>query len=348
MGELRVLDAAGAGSLAIEWPDVYFTPEYGRAAEISQRGDWRVALWEPGPIVLPFLLRPTPYAEQVPGYSDVVSPYGYAGAWGPEQLPGEEWSRFRSDLRARYAEDGVVSEFLRLSALVPGAQRLLAADHLIVPRHHNDTVLIDLRGGFEQVWANAHASRRNHTRRAQRLGYQCRVERCGSDIASSSSPFRVLYDETMRRRGASDEYFFSDDYFAALVNGLDDSLWLGTVEDTDGLAVAAALFMHSGRRMHQHLSGSNTSGSRSGANVWLRFEAMRTAIDLGCESFHLGGGRTPGDSLFTFKRDFGGTILPFLVTSSVILPDVYRALVTQSDRATSEPSPIEFFPAYRS
>ncbi len=46
--ELQICDIRGAQKLNIDWPDIYFTPEYGRLTEISDNAKWECALRKNG------------------------------------------------------------------------------------------------------------------------------------------------------------------------------------------------------------------------------------------------------------------------------------------------------------
>ncbi len=49
MGQLEILSRHEAESLNLDWPDLYFSPAYGRVVEHSDQGTWHVAIWRPGP-----------------------------------------------------------------------------------------------------------------------------------------------------------------------------------------------------------------------------------------------------------------------------------------------------------
>src|SRR5688500_15775464 len=106
MSELQILSVDEARSADVAWPDMYFTPEYGAAAEASEGSGWFVAVWSRGPIVFPFLKRPVPSELGTPGLFDVVSPYGYCGTWAPDDVDLAQWQQFRTELRAALREQG--------------------------------------------------------------------------------------------------------------------------------------------------------------------------------------------------------------------------------------------------
>ena len=121
--------------------------------------------------------------------------------------------------------------------------------------------------------------------------------------------------------------------------------------DHRGAVVSADLLMRHGSRLHGHLSGSNRDDARMGSNNLMIWTATQFAIDQGISQFHLGGGVDPGDSLFKFKRSFGGRELKYAVSGLIIDRELYTHHTQK--RAKECDLPIEalldsnYFPAYR-
>ena len=156
MNELKILPVESALSAGVEWPDVYFTPAYGHACEVSDSAPWEVAVSDSGRIVFPFLKRHVdPSIAGFEGAFDVVSPYGYAGTWVAPGVSQREVTSFRKSLRSALAERGGLAEFHRCSGLVPGVEMVEAADPLLAVERLHDTVGIDLTRGYEACWAAA-------------------------------------------------------------------------------------------------------------------------------------------------------------------------------------------------
>jgi len=82
--------------------------------------------------------------------------------------------------------------------------------------------------------------------------------------------------------------------------------------------------------------------------VWT---ATQFAVEQGLNQFHLGGGLSPRDDLFRFKRKFGGRELEFRVSGLIIDEEAYGAQVERRAKGleTTEESLLTsgYFPAYR-
>ncbi len=350
---LTFFDARSAAAARLPWPDVYFTDRYGAALEVSDEAAWEVAVWGDGPILLPYLKRPVDPelcdAAGEAGLFDLVGPYGYAGAWAPPELDPSAWTEFRSAFHEASRERGYVAEFLRLSSLVPGADALAAADPAVEIVRLSETFRIDLTGGEDVYWTRAEGRHRTSTRKARKVGLRAEVTDLAPRDLAPESPFRRLYEDTMRRVDAKPYYLFPDGYYERL-GALSDGTWLGRVLDGDR-AVAAALFFRFDRLVHYHLAGSERQAARDGANNLLLDAVARRGMADGADGFHLGGGLREGDALHRFKRSLGGEALPFRVARTVLDPDRYHRLTAahaaRTDRTPDDLAATGWFPAYR-
>ena len=97
---------------------------------------------------------------------------------------------------------------------------------------------------------------------------------------------------------------------------------------------------------HYHLSGANDVGRKLKAGTLLVHEGAMWAAGRACEVLHLGGGATGDDSLYAFKRSFGGEEHTYSLAAFVADADRYRALVARRAEDPEPPRP-GFFPAYR-
>ena len=346
MSSLRILTVTQAAAAGLPWPDFYFTPGYGHACECSDGGEWRAAVWDEGPILHPFLLRPIPGE---PGSFDLSSPYGYPGTWAPPGTPATAWADFRRAFRAWATENGVASEFLRMTSLVPGREALLAADPGLVAREHNQTVAIDTSKGYEAAWDAFESRARTKMRKARNNGLQPRWKRAGPEDVAPGSPFRTLYEANMRRIEASPYYFFSDEYFKRFVEGVE--VHLLEVVAPDGRIAASAMALPFGELSHLHLVGTEDGANTLGIGPYIYDESTRWACERGHRLLHIGGGLKPGDSLFYFKSGFGGVILPYWVGRSVLDEAACQRLTQR--RAEALGVPVQalldtgYFPPYR-
>jgi lipid II:glycine glycyltransferase (peptidoglycan interpeptide bridge formation enzyme) len=180
--------------------------------------------------------------------------------------------------------------------------------------------------------AGMHGKHRNALRKAQSA-----AEVVAADDLDAFVP---LYEETMRRAGAADFYFFSRAYWEALER---TGMLARFDAVADGEVVASALCLASPPWLHYHLGAASEAGRKLGATTLVLYEAGMWAKERGYERFHLGGGvGGHRDSLHEFKRRFDPAgECEAAIGKLVHDADAYRALGGDPTDLTG------FFPAYR-
>lgn len=326
-------------------PDVYFTAGYGTAAALGRRGRWQ-ALHSTDAVMVPYIL-----SEAGGGALDAASPYGYSGIHVAPHCPPADLRRFWELAGEHWRDLGVAAVFFRFSPLDPASVDAVTGLAGLELTRRGDTVTVDVGGGADAVWNRLEGRARTAVRRAVNAGLSCHLRPATAQDVRADSPFRQLYEHTMRRVGSAPGYLFGDDYYTALLDGVGAGLLLAEVRRPDGQHSAAALILVHRERVHYHLSGSGPEAPSTGAGNLLLWTVLRWAAQSGRSTVHLGGGLTPDDGLFRFKRSFGGRRTAFWTGATVVDELAYRRLVEH--RAASLAVPVEtllssgYFPAYR-
>ena len=253
--------------------------------------------------------------------ADVVSPYGYGGPVGGD---GSFWPAYEEWCRER----GIVSTFVRFHPLYANQRGAPIHVEQLAPT-------VGWRLGEERdLLAGMHWKHRNKVRKA---------ENAGATVTAGTSldGFVPLYEETMRRVGASAFFLFAREYWEAL-EGLGEGLVRFDAAIDDEVA-ASALCLASPPWLHYHLSATSDTGRTTGASTLVLLEAARWAQERGYERFHLGGGLGgKQDSLHHFKARFDPEgLLEAAVGKAVHDEEAYRAL------SGGDAGLDGFFPAYR-
>ena len=330
--ELELVDPAEWDALLrrIDVADMYFRRAYVDASCLLEPGRPSLLHVEDrgGSIVFPVIVRDVPGAE---GVHDVTTAYGYGGPIGTGPAP--PWEGFFSAYEQWCTTTPVIATFVRFHPLFANHVEAASAWSLVPLA---GTVGWRLDGG--DLFEGMHAHHRRLVRKAMKAG----VEIVITEGPSSLENFRTLYGATMRRRGASSFYLFTDEYWHALTAELRDATVL--VEAVlDGRTIAAGLCFGSPPWLHYHLGASDESGRETGAMHLVMLETAVWARSHGYSIFHMGGGVGGGDDpLLVFKRRFDpGGLLPAFVGKRVHRPVTYRELAGTGDTEG-------YFPAYRS
>jgi hypothetical protein len=265
------------------------------------------------------LVRAPLIVRSIPGGDrrDAISPYGYPGAaTGPQPPPDS------SDVD--WSGTGLVTVFVRdrIGALSFAGGTARSRVWLADPRRESG-VRKRMR---EQIRAN------------ERRGWSVGVETGPDSDPSDRAAFRTAYEQTMRRAGAAERYFFAPEYFDAVLT--ESSAWLLLAGRAGAAPEAAAIAVTSDGHLHYFLGGT-AEGALADSPMKNLFAAMiALAGELGLV-LNLGGGVAPGDSLDSFKSRFANDSAEFRTHEIVCDAAAYAELTRGRD------APEGFFPAYR-
>ena len=277
-------------------------------------------------LLAPLILREIPVRSYFPPDSggkydrslrDAISPYGYPGiaAPGGTQIDPEA---------VDFSATGLVSAFIRHTLAEPPP--------LSGVSERNVVQIAD-----PELPRKSRPSDRNQVNRNRRAGYEVRIVPGPEATPEQRSGFLAAYEQTMRRTGAAERYFFAAAYFDRILES--PRAWLALALAPGSEVAAASIAVHSDGFLHYYLSGS--------ADATLRDSPMKNVVaalvDFSSElglPLNLGGGISPGDRLEEFKRGFANRERPWRTSEIVCDPAAYANL--SAGRA-----PAEFFPLYR-
>jgi hypothetical protein len=346
--------------------DVYHLPAYVNleAKRTQTQPSAFVAIEGDRRLFLPYLLRSCAPWDKPLGEAvfDAISPYGYPGLLlsGAAQADPDFFTQALMALKQALLQSNVCSVFLRSHPILhPQIQRSEPAepgDALVqtpelqdAPLFQNNgqTVSVDLTLSEAEIWAHTRKGHQSTINKGRRLGFEPRMV----PLETHFDAFLEIYQETMDRVGAKQEYYFDPAYFDQL-RRWPEHLHLGVVE-LDGEVICASLFFECCNIVQAHLGGTKTSFLRqSPFNLLLHYVRL-WAKERGNQFLHLGGGLggSQGDSLYVFKSGFSRQRQAFFTSRWVLDSVKYDALVAQ--RAIALQVSAEqlvasgFFPAYR-
>ena len=266
---------------------------------------------------------------------DAISPYGYPGlvegtrggarrslpAVAPTGTPPS--SSNLDPVSVDFSRTGLVSIFLRHTLGDPplsgSSERnvVLIADPALPPK--------------------SRGSDRNQINKNLRRGYELSLVPGSDTSPAERAGFLAAYEQTMRRTGAAERYFFSAAYFDRILAA--PRTWLALARAPDGTIAAASIAAVADGYLHYYLSGSADSHLRDSPMKNVVASLVEHATELGLP-LNLGGGITPGDRLEEFKRGFANRELAWHTSEIVADPAAYARLTAGRDAG-------DFFPAYR-
>ena len=272
--------------------------------------------------------------------ADARSAYGYSGPiWTLDWPEGMHESAWRS-VSGVLSEMGVVTLLLRLHPTLPVPPVL---PHGAVTRHEGDVVVMPLDVDEDAYWGTMRRGHRKNLRRALREELVAQVELTPATI----SEFCSVYDATMDRLGARDDYRFGLDAFTQIVRSPELSARLITVRDGTSL-LAAGIFLAHGPCGHYYLSGSASQIAYGSRPTRLMIHHARGLLaSEGCSVLNLGGGLgAQRDALFAFKSEFSGITRPYYTVRCVLDGPRYGTLCHAAGMKVPPALDDGWFPAY--
>jgi hypothetical protein len=275
-------------------------------------------------LLAPLIVREIPGAAE----RDAISPYGYPGLASASNidhtLGGSKSDALIYPAAIDFSTTGLVSTFIRHTLAEPPP--------LAGATSRNVVQIAD-----PELPRKSRPSDRNQVNKNRRAGYEVDVVAGPQTTAEQRAGFLAAYEQTMRRTGAAEHYFFAAAYFERILES--PRAWLALCRSPAGETAAASIAARSDGFLHYYLSGSADTTLRDSPMKNVVAALVDLAADLGLP-LNLGGGISPGDRLEEFKRGFANREQPWCTSEVVCDPDAYA-------RLSAEHFPSGFFPLYR-
>lgn len=263
-----------------------------------------------GELLTPLIVREIPGTDE----RDAISPYGYPGFAGSAEL---------DPAGIDFSGTGLVSVFLR---------HTLGPSPLDGATERNVVQIAD-----PALPPKSRPSDRRQVRRNLEAGYRVELVPGVETSADQRAGFNDVYEQTMRRTGAAEHYFFGGGYFDRILEA--PRTWLALAYNPDGQLAAASIAAVSDGFLHYYLSGSADSHLREAPMKNVVTRLVEHSAELGLP-LNLGGGISPGDALEEFKRGFANRQQAWLTSELVCDEETYVRLSDGREGGG-------FFPAYR-
>ena len=259
-------------------------------------------------------------------YFDWETPYGYGGPLTDSVISEEAQAAFKKEITEYCSGRGIISQFVRFHPLLENYNTM---PYVIETKYLRDTIFIDTANpGL--IMLNMDSKNRNMVRKAQKN----KVSIIKKDITEFED-FIPMYVETMKKNGAEEYYTFQRNYFESLITMKDNAFILYAIYED--IPVSGSIMYYNDRYMHYHLSGSHTEYRKYSPGNLLLYEAACLASGMGIKQFHLGGGMSPDDSLFGFKKQFNKNgRASFVVGRTIFNMDIYKELLNIRKEADLE------------
>lgn len=281
------------------------------------------------------------------GRDDLETPYGYGGPLANSIEP--DFLRAADAAFSAWARnEGIVAEFIRFHPLLENWNYCPPDSWRVI--YNRPTVAIDLRAPEELLLTRMGSSLLRASRKAERSGLYFRELIPQTWI----EPFRVIYEQTMRRVQAPTSYYFSSELFRGFLADRLEMRMFGVFAPGPGpdRLAAAALVLGGPENLHYHLGASDPDLLELRPNNLLFRDLLLWASrQRRWQKFHLGGGNDaqPDNSLLRFKRSLGFGEARYQIGTRVWDQAEYERICAVAIARKPELAPLKgrFFQLYR-
>lgn len=309
--------------------DVYYLSGYSKAFHLHGDGEPILIYYEDSNIraintvMIRDIEKDVNFINKLPScsYFDITTPYGYGGFLIEGKITEECIKHLDDEFSTFFKSKGVISEFVRFHPILKNDEVL---DGVYEISRLGKTISMDLNSK-EQIWNNMTSKNHNMVRKAQKAG----VEIFWGRNLELFGEFIQQYNTIMERDGAKRYYFFEKDFYSSILNDLKyNALIFYAIYKKRIIAMSIILFAN--QQMHYHLSASDINYRQLAPTNLLLYEAALWGYEIGCKTFHLGGGvGSREDNLYKFKSAFNrNSYNTFNIGRKIFDEYKYKELVT--------------------
>jgi len=289
-------------------------------------------------IALPLIKRKISGSD----WFDLTCVYGYGGPISNQNfdtLKEKHLVNFRLQFLDFMEKEHCICVFSRLH---PFLDQHYLLQHVGGVSGNGKTLFIDLSISHEEQIERYEKRMARQIRRLRRMPYQILDERTDEAV----SIFHKMYTENMVRVSASENYFFTEEYFANLLEKNKENTKLIMVYE-NGVPATGAIIFHTDYIIRNHLSATAENYLKESPGKLLTDEISLIGREMGIKYMHLGGGvGGQEDSLYIYKSYFTNQTIDDYIWRFIANEDAYNALVEIRGFAANNHS--NFFPLYRS
>jgi hypothetical protein len=294
MDRIEFYDKNTIKNIQIDYPDIYFTPDYGVACEYSDNAEWECCIYKD--LIYVYLKKPIAHNNT---YYDLITPYGYSGYYF---LLKDTYDEFLPLFREKAKERNYVSEILRQNPYIS----IHITDYDIKISKNTMGININKYTKFEDYLNSTHKD----NRRGYNIGIKNKLLAIIEPFNEENlNKFKIIYEETMDNLGSSDYYYFNNNYYNSLLNLKDYTFFMSVYKDNILIAICIIFKYH--KFLHYHIGGSLKNFRYLRPNNFLHCNVIKYGIENNYDLYHLGGGLKDNDTLFNFKNKISDTFFSY-------------------------------------
>ena len=290
----------------INYPDIYFTPEYGKACEYSDNAIWELCQYKD----LIYVYLKKPYIFENITYYDLLSPYGYSGYYFESKETFDEFIiLFRIEAKIKNYLTEVIKQNPYLNINISNYYNIISSKNIF-------SVEID---NFDYYYKKIlNVKKRNIINKAIKLNFIHEIIELKEKYLEQY--FLELYISTMNKLNASDYYYFNKKYYEE-IEKLKNSYLINIFNNEKKIIGSSIIFIFNDF-IHYHLSCNDNSD-----NCITDYLLNSVIKNLGInKKIILGGGLKDNDSLYNFKKKISTNNYNYSIYKNILNVEIYNKI----------------------
>jgi hypothetical protein len=306
-------------NINIDYPDIYFTPEYGKACEYSDNAIWELCKFKD--LIYVYLKQPIEYNNKT--YYDLITPYGYSGYYYENK---ETYDEFLPLFRKKALERNYLTEVIRQNPYI----NIELSNYSIITSKIIYGINIDNYIDYLKKVLNT--KKRNMITKANKNNLIFELHNINN--LNIFEKFKELYFKNMKRVNSSKYYFFNEKYFNSLSKI--NNTKIGIIKNNNSEIIGSTIIFIFNNFIHYHLSCNDKS-----FNCITDFLLTNIVKELCINKlFILGCGLKDEDSLSKFKKKLSNKEFNYIIYKNILNKEIY-------DKLSKNIETNDFFPIYR-
>lgn len=314
---LKFYNINNISNLNYSYPDIYFTPKYGKVCEFSDNAEWELCQYKD--LIYVYLKRPIEFEGKT--YYDLITPYGYSGYYYEKKKTYDEFIQlFREQAKDR----NYITEVLRQNPYI----NIDIDNYDIITSKTIYSINLNQLKLSEYLISTNKTNRRLINKGCKNLKFKIL-----NYNKNNLLKFQKIYNITMKNLNSKKYFFFNKNYYNNLNN-----CFLACVFYQDILCASCLIFKFK-NFLHYHIGGSLLEYRKYGCNNFLHYNVIKYGIENNFDLYVLGGGLKDGDGLSKFKKKISNKEFKYTIYKNILNKEIYKKL--------SKNKNTEFFPPYR-
>jgi len=336
---INIYDIETIKAIDLIYPDIYFTPNYGKLTEITDNGKWKCIVYNKGEILIPFIEKFITIKDKK--IIHLVSNYGYGGIYIKNL---ENLSKFIKQFNIFMNNNNYITHFIRFTPYfnINNCLELRAINNSKLYKKTNTYGVDFINNNYENYFKNTNKNHRKSVKKGLNYLY-FRLRQMNEFDTLENSDFQMIYKETMDRVNSSHYYYFKKEYYDSMLLYCKDNIFIADVltKHNNEIVASAIIFHWNNKYLHYHLGCSKTSHLNICPNNVLHDGVIQYGFNNNYELYHIGGGLLENDTLDKFKQQFSNTTFDFNQCKLIYNSQEYNNLLQTCDNYNKD-----FFPEY--